>query len=239
VWSRGGAPGTLGPVRPPLLLVRHGATPWTDPVRLYQGHVDVPLSELGRAQAEGLAAALREDGLAEVWHSPLSRTRATAEAIAAVTGAPCRPDPRLTELCFGSWEGRSHEDVRRSDPEAHARHYADVLGGTPPGGEPVASLFERLSDFLRERWVEGPGRIAVVTHEGVIRAAAVLLGLLPQEGFYAFLPPPGSALEIVPGGNGRGLRIHGAPAAVLEVLARPRGGGGSSPASPTGDGRGL
>ncbi|MEA2617324.1 MAG: hypothetical protein QOE72_3107 [Chloroflexota bacterium] len=207
--------------RPPLLLVRHGATPWTDPVRLYQGRVDVPLSELGRAQAERLAAGLREPPPSAVWHSPLGRTRETAEAIAAATGAPCRPDPRLMELSFGTWEGRSHEDVRTGDPEAHARHYDDVLGGTPPGGEPVASLLERLSEFLRERWVEGAGPIAVVTHEGVIRAAAVLLGLLPLDGFYRFLPPPGSAVEIVPGGNGRGLRIHGAPDSVLEVLARP------------------
>lgn len=209
--------------RPPLLLVRHGATPWTDPVRLYQGHIDVPLSELGRTQARRLAAELRERPAAAVWHSPLSRTRETAEAIAAATGAPCRPDPRLMELSFGSWEGRSHEEVRAADPEAHARHHEDVLGGTPPGGEPVASLFERLTEFLRERWGEGSEPLVVVTHEGVIRAAAVLLGLLALDGFHRFLPPPGSAVEIVPGGNGTGLRIHGAPDTVLEVLARPGG----------------
>ena len=197
---------TLGWVRPPLLLVRHGATPWTDPVRLYQGLVDVPLSDLGRVQADELATRLRGEGLDAVWHSPLSRARATAEAIAAATGAPCRPDERLRELSFGSWEGRSHEEVRSSDPAAHDRHYGDVLGGTPPGGEPVADLLERLADFLDERWVEGTGPIAAVTHEGVIRAAAVLLGLVPLEGFYGCLPPPGSALEILPGSNGCAMR---------------------------------
>ncbi len=219
--TRAAPPGTLVRVRPPLLLVRHGATPWTDPVRLYQGHIDVPLSDLGRSQADHLAAALRDRPAAAVWHSPLSRTRETAEAIAAATGAPCRPDPRLMELSFGSWEGRSHEDVRLADPDAHRRHHDEVLEGTPPCGEPVASLFERLSDFLRERWVPGdPDPVMVVTHEGVIRAAAVLLGLLPLDGFYRFLPPPGSAVEIVPGGNGRGLLVHGAPESVLSVLAR-------------------
>ncbi|HEX6491996.1 MAG TPA: histidine phosphatase family protein [Candidatus Dormibacteraeota bacterium] len=197
---------TLEPVRPPLLLVRHGATPWTDPVRLYQGHVDVALSELGRAQAEGIAVALRDEGLAAVWHSPLSRARETAEAIATAAGVPCRPDDRLRELCFGSWEGRSHEDVRRSEPAAHERHYGDVLGGTPPGGEPVASLLERLTDFLDERWVDGAGPIAAVTHEGVIRAAAVIVGLVPLAGFYRLLPPPGSALEVLPGSNGCALK---------------------------------
>jgi broad specificity phosphatase PhoE len=206
-------------VRAPLLLVRHGATPWTDPVRLYQGHIDVPLSELGRTQARRLADALREDGLAAIWHSPLSRTRVTAEALAAATGAPCRPDPRLRELSFGSWEGRSHEEVRDEDPEGYARLHDDVLGGAPPGGEPVGALMVRLSDFLCERWVDGPGRIAVVTHEGVIRAAAVLLGLLPLEGFYELLPPPGSALEVISDAGGCSLRIHGADGSVLDALA--------------------
>ncbi|HEX3607931.1 MAG TPA: histidine phosphatase family protein [Candidatus Dormibacteraeota bacterium] len=203
--------------RPPLLLVRHGATAWTDPVRLYQGHIDVPLSELGREQARRLGAALRERPPAAIWHSPLTRARTTAEAIAATTGAPCRTDDRLRELSFGSWEGRSHEDVRQADPQEHARHYADVLGGTPPGGEPVESLLERLSSFLEERWLEDAEPIAAVTHEGVIRATAVLLGLLPVEDFYRFLPPPGSAVEIVPG-DCWAVRIRGGPESVLEVL---------------------
>jgi broad specificity phosphatase PhoE len=207
-------------MRPPLLLVRHGATPWTDPIRLYQGRIDVPLSDLGRTQADRLAAALREEGLAEIWYSPLSRTRETAEALAAATGATCRPDPRLLELSFGCWEGRSHAEVLADDPEAHARHLDDVLGGAPPGGEPVGVLLVRLEAFLRERWTDAPGRIAAVTHEGVIRAAAVLLGLLPLQGFHGFLPPPGSALEVRVGSNGDRptLRIHGGPASVLDAL---------------------
>lgn len=200
------------------MLVRHGSTPWTDPERLYQGRVDVPLSEAGRAQALRLGELLAAGGLTQVWHSPLARTRETAEVIAAAGGAPCRPDPRLVELSFGGWEGRSHAEVRREEPEAHARHYADVLGGTPPGGEPVASLLERLSRFLEERWAEAAGRTAVVTHEGVIRAAAVLCGLIPLQGFYDFRPPPGSALEIVPGPEGVRLQVHNAPESVLDVL---------------------
>lgn len=210
--------------RRPLLLVRHGATAWTDPVRLYQGGIDVPLSELGRGQARRLGDALRERPPAEIWHSPLSRARTTAEAIAAATGVPCHGDDRLRELSFGSWEGRSHQQVREEDPEAHARHYTDVLGGTPPGGEPVAALMERVSRFLEERWGAGDEPIAAVTHEGVIRAAAVLLDLLPLESFYRLLPPPGSALEIVPNGTGCHLSIHGGPATVLEVLTPGRRG---------------
>jgi probable phosphoglycerate mutase len=189
-------------------------------VRLYQGRIDIPLSELGHAQAERLAAQLRTEGLGEIWYSPLRRTRVTAEALAAATGAACRPDDRLLELSFGGWEGRSHEEVREREPEALRRHLDDILGGTPPGGEPVGALLVRLEDFLRERWTEGTARVAVVTHEGVIRAAAVLLGLLPLQRFHGFLPPPGSALEVRSGSNGCGptVCVHGAPASVLDAL---------------------
>lgn len=189
-------------------------------MRLYQGRIDIPLSELGHAQAERLAAQLREEGLGEIWYSPLRRTRVTAETLAAATGAVCRPDDRLLELSFGCWEGRSHEEVREREPEAHARHLDDVLGGTPPGGEPVGALLMRLDEFLRERWTEGTAPVVAVTHEGVIRAAAVLLGLLPLQAFYGFLPPPGSAIEVRCGSNGHGpdVRVHGAPASVLDAL---------------------
>jgi broad specificity phosphatase PhoE len=221
-------------VRPPLVLVRHGSTPWTDPLRRYQGRIDVRLSDLGRAQASRLGELLAVDGLARVWHSPLSRTRETAEAIAAATGAPCGPDARVVELSFGSWEGRSHEEVRRDDPDAHARHYGDVLGGAPPSGEPVASLLERLRGFLDERWVEGAGRCAVVTHEGVIRAAAVLCDLVPLARFYDVSPPPGSALEIIPGRHGTRLRVHNASESVLDVMASH----GAAPSPTAGDGSG-
>jgi broad specificity phosphatase PhoE len=199
--------------------VRHGSTAWTTPFRRYQGRVDVPLLDAGRDEAASVAEVLSADGLSTIWHSPLGRTAETAEIIAARLGAELRPDVRLAELSFGSWEGLSHEEVRLCQPEAHDRRLIDVCGGTPPGAEPIASLMDRLAAFLAERSA-GEGRCGVVTHEGVIRAAAVLLGLLPLPDFYRFSPPPGSALEVIPNGSAYRLRIHSAPANVPDPLRR-------------------
>ena len=199
------------------MFVRHGSTAWTTPFRRYQGRVDVPLLDAGRDEAAAVAGVLGADGLSTIWHSPLRRTAETAEIIAARLGVELRSDVRLVELSFGSWEGLSHEEVRLHQPEAYHRRLTDVSGGTPPGGEPIASMMDRLAAFLAERSA-AEGRCGVVTHEGVIRAAAVVLGLLPLADFYRFSPPPGSALEVIPNGSAYRLRIHGAPANVLDPL---------------------
>ena len=66
-----------------LYLVRHGQSV-SNAVRRFQGMQDVPLSELGRRQAEALAGALRGRRIAAVYSSPLQRARHTAELAAAM-----------------------------------------------------------------------------------------------------------------------------------------------------------
>ena len=50
------------------------------------GHADPPLTARGRAQADAVAAALRDCGATRVLSSPLARARTTAEAIARELG---------------------------------------------------------------------------------------------------------------------------------------------------------
>ena len=68
-----------------LLLIRHGATVLTVEDR-FAGSTDVELSDLGRHQAQCLAARLADDHLAAVYASPLQRTIATAAIIAGPHG---------------------------------------------------------------------------------------------------------------------------------------------------------
>ncbi len=87
--------------------------------------VDVPLSDLGRRQAEALGrwfAALPEDERPEiVLTSPYVRARQTAEAICASGGAvpgaraPLQ-DERLREREFGLWDRLTTAGVREKFP---------------------------------------------------------------------------------------------------------------------------
>ena len=92
--------------------------------------------------------------------SPLLRARQLAEALAPQASI----DVRLAEIDFGEWEGLSWNEIDRSALDAWS---ADVLGFTPPGGESVADLQNRVVNFADA--LDGP-RVALVTHSGVMRA---------------------------------------------------------------------
>ncbi|WP_026184592.1 bifunctional RNase H/acid phosphatase [Salinispora vitiensis] len=154
-----------------LVLVRHGATEYTEQ-RRYSGRVDVPLSDLGRAQAEATAdrVAALAPSAAVVVSSPLSRCRHTAGAIAAALGGkPVRDNNDLVECDFGAWEGRTFAEVRERWPgEMDAWLAATTVA--PPGGESfadVATRSQRVVDELRKAY---PGQtVVVVSHVAPIK----------------------------------------------------------------------
>ena len=84
-----------------LLLVRHGETDWNKQKRI-QGQTDVPLNDLGLAQAEAVGRALAsEKEIAAVWVSDRQRAWQTAEAIMAHhPNHTMKPEPRMREMIF-------------------------------------------------------------------------------------------------------------------------------------------
>jgi broad specificity phosphatase PhoE len=159
-----------------LLLVRHGQSEW-NAAGLLQGQTpDVPLTELGHAQAAAAArdvAPLRPGALIS---SDLLRAVQSAEYCARATGLPIRTTPALREQGYGRLEGRP------------SRELWDVVDWTDPhwaaeGGESLAELHGRVAAYLDALCAEPPAEvIALVTHGDTIRAAqAVAAGLGPDE----------------------------------------------------------
>ena len=147
-----------------LALIRHGPTRWNDEGRI-QGRTDIGLGARGRAvvAAWRLPAALR--GAAWV-SSPLLRAAHTA-ALLAPGGVTF--EPRLVEMNWGAWEGRTVAALRAADPAGLAASEARGLDFRPPGGESPRALQARLAPWLAETAGDG-GTLAAVTHKGVIRA---------------------------------------------------------------------
>lgn len=74
---------------------------------MLQGQVDIPLSDLGRAQAEALAPVITRKQPDQAITSDLLRARDTAELI----GNPqARDEPGQCEIAVGAWQGRSIPD---------------------------------------------------------------------------------------------------------------------------------
>jgi broad specificity phosphatase PhoE len=150
-----------------LLLVRHGETDWNREGR-WQGGSDTRLNEVGREQANALAATL--DGTIDtIYSSDLARARETADIVAAKLGLEVQLDDRLRERRFGSWEGLTNPEIEERYADAHRRWRA----GEGPGAEdaePYDAFAKRISAFLQDVLARHQGdEVLVVTHGGSIR----------------------------------------------------------------------
>jgi probable phosphoglycerate mutase len=146
-----------------LLLLRHAPTDWNAERRI-QGHADIPLSEAGR---EAAAQWRLPDWTAgwDVLTSPLARAVETARLL----GCDPVPEPALTELDWGQWEGLRLSDRSRIDRAELARREALGLDFRAPDGESYRELQARLAPLLLRLAVAGRDTVAVC-HRGVILA---------------------------------------------------------------------
>lgn len=151
-----------------VVLIRHGQTPWNRERRI-QGHTDIALSKLGRAQARRLAEALAEESLDAVYSSDLQRARETAAALAQVRGLPLQLDADLRERAFGRFEGLSWDEISARYPDDAARWRRREPEFAVGGGESLQQFSARcVTAALRAARAHPGGSIAVVAHGGVL-----------------------------------------------------------------------
>lgn len=153
-------------MRTTIYLVRHGSVVGAE-TRRFIGHLDVPLSSLGEAEAAALARRLSTAKLAAVYSSDLSRTRRTAEILGRPHGLAAVPLADLREFSMGRWEGLTAEQIRALDPAAFEAWMADVGHFQFPGGESLPDVSARAWPALEAILTRHAGRsILVVSHGG-------------------------------------------------------------------------
>jgi len=140
-----------------------------------QGQADVSLSDLGRLQADALAAWTRslpaDVTIDEIWSSPLTRARETATAMAAALGLSLQIEEGLAELHAGIFQGHLWADLEAAFPEEVACWRSGDAEYAIPGGESRAGLAARGRAAL-EKLAQRPARhMIVVAHGGVLTAA--------------------------------------------------------------------
>jgi broad specificity phosphatase PhoE/ribonuclease HI len=159
-------------------VLRHGQTEHT-PERRFSGRNDLPLSRIGRTEAEDAAERLAGLGIDAIVASPLVRTRETAEIVADVLGLPVEFDDDLVELDFGDLEGLTLEEARAKHPLA-ARRFGSDITVAAPGGESVADVSARVARARRRILSRHAGRtVLIVSHVTPIKvllAAALEVG---------------------------------------------------------------
>jgi alpha-ribazole phosphatase len=153
-----------------VYLVRHGTVVGAE-TRRFIGHLDVPLSPRGEAELGRLARRLAGVPLAAVYASDLSRTRRSADILAAPHGLPVTTRAELREFAMGEWEGLTAEEIRARAPDAYAAWMADVGRFQFPGGENLEQVATRAWAAFEAIVAAHDGApVAIVAHGGSNRA---------------------------------------------------------------------
>jgi probable phosphoglycerate mutase len=164
-----------------LYLVRHGATQLSAENR-FAGAVGVELSDEGREQVKRLARRLADERIAAAYTSPLSRTRETAQILAAPHRLELRPRDGLREISHGRWEGLSRAEVEQRFGDEYAAWEQDPFTFAPQGGESGLGVLSRALPVIREIVLAHPDEtVLVVSHKATLRLLmSSLLGFDPR-----------------------------------------------------------
>ena len=173
-----------------LVLLRHGRTEWNDTGRA-QGHADVPLDDVGEAQAKAVARPMAALSPTVLWTSDLLRASQTAALVAAEEGLEPVLDARLREFDIGpNRTGLTSEAYAAAHPEEHAALLAGDIDAIP-GRETPDDVLARFLPALRSYAdALGEGETGLVVSHG-----AALRVVVPA--FLGWGDDPGETLGVL------------------------------------------
>ncbi len=149
-------------------FLRHGETHWNRD-KIVQGQLDSQLNDNGRSQALRAGNVLKDQPIARIIASPLSRARHTAEAVAAHHDVEIVFDDELMECNLGDHQGEPQGDWV---PGYWTGEYA------PPNGETFQQFRARVWRAMQRAIAHGPNTL-IVAHGGLWLAAQEYITLAP------------------------------------------------------------
>jgi broad specificity phosphatase PhoE len=148
---------------------------------------DVDLSDVGRAQADGLGAWLADQDPSTrptvVLSSPYLRATRTAERAVAGLGLEVAHDERLRERDLGVLDGLTGHGIRTRFPEeASRRKKLGKFYYQPPAGESWCDVSLRVRGLLADlRHGYDGARVWLFTHQAVLMTFRYVLEDLSEE----------------------------------------------------------
>lgn len=152
-----------------LIVIRHGETEWNIQHR-YQGQLDSPLTEKGRAQASAIAERLATVKFDRLVSSDLGRAVNTAKAIARRhAGIAWDKDAGLRERDFGVLAGYTRAEAADAFPNEEEGYLHGGVDYRIPNGESLRDVYHRAGrvfDGLADQFAGQT--VCVVTHGGIL-----------------------------------------------------------------------
>lgn len=188
-----------------LFLIRHGQTD-SNAAGRSQGHADIPLNSTGRAQALAIAAALKGEGIAAIYSSPLQRALQTAAPLAATLGLEIATDRDLIEMDQGDLEGLTGAEMTQKHPDFIKAWLSDDPGAMAiPGGESLSQVQARVRRAI-DRIIEiADVDVAVFSHSLALKTYLCVAADVPLKQFRAFTVDPGCYNVVRANGGGLSL----------------------------------
>lgn len=174
-----------------LILVRHGHVQGIHPER-FRGRIDLPLTDLGRKQAEATADFIASQWPAfTIYCSPLSRCVDTAEAIAHKRDIVVHPIPELFDIEYGSWQGRERDEVKEAHPELFKCWMEQPQFTAIDGAETLQDVQARMARALNIMRKAHPGETVIaVGHDSTNRVFLTLALDLPLSRYWHLQQDP-------------------------------------------------
>lgn len=163
-----------------LHLIRHGQTDWNAEKRL-QGHVDIPLNEIGKAEAQLVAKEFKDHSLSAIYSSPLQRAHGTAQIINQHHQHEIKTHDALKEATYGSMEGLKIDEYRSKCrevlPTFHLLPLRELLHfKLVPEAESYFEVYQRVKPVLDEIIHNHLGEeVLIVSHGKLIGAVIAML----------------------------------------------------------------
>ena len=154
-----------------LLIVRHGEST-ANGKGFFAGHIDIPLSERGREQAEATAKYINEYySVDKIYSSDLKRAFYTAFPLSEKLGKVVNTDKNLREIFAGKWQGKTFDELQRDYFETYGVWLNDIGNAQPNDGESTKELSERICNYIDKIARDNDGKtVVIVTHATPIRA---------------------------------------------------------------------
>ena len=166
-----------------LIIVRHGQS-IGNMTRLFLGHTDLDLSELGYRQAEATAKHLRDEKIDKIYSSDLIRAVNTALPHAKMRNLKVILSKNLRECHAGGWENRYVDEILEIwGREVFVDQWKESFGTfTFPDGENTRAAGERFYREIMSICEQNEGKTLLISsHAAIIRSFWAIISNIPAE----------------------------------------------------------
>ena len=181
-----------------LIFVRHGQSEG-NLKRIFTGQLDLPLTDLGRAQAQRSAEYLYENyKIDAIYSSDLQRSMDTALATAKLFSLDVIPEQGMREYFVGDWQGVYFADIPKQFSTEHWAWKNNFAAFHPSGGESADEFSQRIFKTVDRIVSENKGNcVAIFTHATPIRLMRARAEGLPSGALHLIPSGPNAAITVI------------------------------------------